>query len=612
MLNQISWASWSFGLLASAASFPPKPENVTVVESTRFPGYSISYKETSICETTPGVKGYSGYVNLPPNAAENRNYPSHMYFWFFEAREDSKNAPLSIWLQGGPGVPSSSAALNENGPCHVLEDSKTTKLSETSWNQKVNLMYIDQPVQVGYSYDTLVNGTLDIVASPFAYRPANFNQTGVPETNLTFLTGTFASQNLANAPNTSMAAAPFIWQFMQTWMQDAPFFTPKTNSFSIWGESYHGHYGPVFADYFESQNDLLANGTLSAPYIPIHIDTVGFINPCIDIDTQMIYYPKYARNNTYGIEAISQEDYDAAIAADPQCRNLTATCRSLAAAKDPNGVGNQPDVNRACKGAFDFCFTNMHDAFDKSGLNKYDIISPAYPQAFPPKYAAGYLNDANTHRALGVPLNWTGQSIPVALGFDRSGDFILGRTLPKLGSLLDRGVKIALVYGDRDFQCNWLGGEALSLAIDARVKETFEGAGYADIKTMGGYGGVGGFVRQAGGLSFSRVFQAAHAVPYYQPLTAQKIFERVMFNRDVATGTIDTSSREYISEGRKSAWTRSEIPEGYGQAKCYLWDVLETCTPEEEEILYSGRAIVKDYILVGVEGGNGTNGTMGR
>lgn len=82
----------------------------------------------------------------------------------------------------------------------------------------------------------------------------------------------------------------------------------------------------------------------------------------------MIYYPKYARNNTYGIQAISQEDYDAAIAADPMCRNMTATCRALAAAKDPNGVGNQADVNRACKSAFDFCFTNMHDAYDKSGV----------------------------------------------------------------------------------------------------------------------------------------------------------------------------------------------------------------------------------------------------
>jgi hypothetical protein len=94
----------------------------------------------------------------------------------------------------------------------------------------------------------------------------------------------------------------------------------------------------------------------------------------------MIYYPKYARNNTYGIQAISQEDYDVAIAAEPMCRNMTATCRALAAAKDPNGVGNQADVNRACKGAFDFCFTNMHDAYDKSGVRP---IHPTLPSPSP-------------------------------------------------------------------------------------------------------------------------------------------------------------------------------------------------------------------------------------
>jgi hypothetical protein len=143
-----------------------------------------------------------------------------MYFWFFEARQDAHEAPLSLWLQGGPGVPTSQAAVGENGPCIVLPDSKTTELAPWSWNDKVNMIYIDQPVQVGYSYDSLVNGTLDVVSSPFAYKPASFNQTSVPATNLTLLTGTFPSQNMANAPNTTVAAAPFVYDFMQTWMQE--------------------------------------------------------------------------------------------------------------------------------------------------------------------------------------------------------------------------------------------------------------------------------------------------------------------------------------------------------------------------------------------------------
>lgn len=45
MLQLQAWAACSLALLASAASFPPKTEGITVVESKKFPGVTISYKE---------------------------------------------------------------------------------------------------------------------------------------------------------------------------------------------------------------------------------------------------------------------------------------------------------------------------------------------------------------------------------------------------------------------------------------------------------------------------------------------------------------------------------------------------------------------------------------
>lgn len=383
----------SFALPISAA-LPPRPENITVVQSRKFPGVSISYKEvsalqfsdlgsanhaqTSICETTKGVKGFSGFVNLPIDAAHNRNYETHLYFWFFQARHDTDNAPLSVWLQGGPGVPSSQSAVSENGPCSVLENSKDTELDPWSWNNNVNMIYIDQPVQVGYSYDELVNGTLDVVASPFQYKPSNFSQSGVPETNLTFLTGTFPSQNFYSTPNTTIAAAPFIYDFMQAWMQEFPEYESKDNRFSFWGESYAGHWIPVYADYFEQQNDLIVGGSVHGPAIELHIDTVGLLNACIDIDTQIDFYPEFAFNNTYGLQLINETQYESALAASPQCKNLTAACRSLADAKDPAGLGNQPDVNKACLGAFSYCFSNLHDDFAKSGVSAVSLNGVAF------------------------------------------------------------------------------------------------------------------------------------------------------------------------------------------------------------------------------------------
>src|ERR1700753_3636737 len=78
---------------------------------------------------------------------------------------------------GGPGSSSMIGLFQENGPCSVNRDSNSTSLNPWSWNQEVNMLYIgkyrkerhllsfsqqvDQPVQTGFSYDTLMNGVYD-------------------------------------------------------------------------------------------------------------------------------------------------------------------------------------------------------------------------------------------------------------------------------------------------------------------------------------------------------------------------------------------------------------------------------------------------------------------
>lgn len=107
----------------AAAGFPPKPEGVTTIRSKFHPGITISYKEPHICETTEGVRSFSGYVHLPPNALnesyEHQTYPINTFFWFFESRKDPSNAPLVIWLNGGPGGSSLVRALSSFGLLQV-------------------------------------------------------------------------------------------------------------------------------------------------------------------------------------------------------------------------------------------------------------------------------------------------------------------------------------------------------------------------------------------------------------------------------------------------------------------------------------------------------------
>ena len=174
--------------------------------------------QTEICETTPGVKSFSGYVHLPATLEPAfQPYPNNLFFWFFESRKDPANSPLAIFIQGGPGFSSLISVGSENGPCFINEDSNSTRLNPWSWNNEVNMLYIDQPVQTGFSYDVLSNGTLDQVSSNITI--LDFSD-GAPESNNTIVVGTFASQDQNSTANTTINGAHSVWHFAQAWLQE--------------------------------------------------------------------------------------------------------------------------------------------------------------------------------------------------------------------------------------------------------------------------------------------------------------------------------------------------------------------------------------------------------
>lgn len=262
----------SFLTTGAFAQFPPKPEGVKTLKSKFHPGITISYKEPGICETTPGVKSYAGYVHLPVDALnethEHNGYPINTFFWFFESRKDPANAPLSIWLNGGPGGSSLLGLLSEQGPCFVSmssttsslaililyrpkltpyidNDSATTRLNPWSWNNEANILYIDQPNQVGFSYDVLTNVTVNLLSDEEGGEivPTDFSH-GVPAQNSTFFVGTVGSQNVSNTANSTHHAAVAMWHFAQTFFEEFPAYKPNDERISLFTESYGGHYGP--------------------------------------------------------------------------------------------------------------------------------------------------------------------------------------------------------------------------------------------------------------------------------------------------------------------------------------------------------------------------------
>ncbi|KAL1881959.1 hypothetical protein Daus18300_001013 [Diaporthe australafricana] len=615
----------------SHAQFPPPREGIKTVRSKHHDGITISYKNPELCETTPGVRSYSGYVHLPPNSinetGENQNYPINTFFWFIESRKDPHHAPLTIWLNGGPGASSLLGMLSENGPCSVNADSNSTTLNPWSWNNEVNVLYIDQPVQVGFSYDTLNNGTYNLAQmdpmddahedQPLPIKLDDFAD-GIPETNATFYVGTFASQNMTQMPNSTEHAAVALWHFAQTWFEEFPEYKPHDEKISLWAESYGGHYGPKVMQFFHKQNQKIADGEISGPGTHyLHLDTLGLVNACIDVQVQDESYSFFAWNNTYGIKAINEtskhkqlyELYrpDGILDQTRECQRLS---KALEATDGPNL--NASYVESYCRDVSSLSSKVLIEPYMES--TKYGWFDVTHPRAdsFPSNYHLGWLNEEWVQRALGVPVNFTWVSPVVNQAFVQHGDMARGGYLEGLAELLDNGVKVHMMYGDRDLACNWIGGEAASLAIPHRYQKAFADAGYTAMTVSSPeeppfvpYG----LTRQHGNLSFTRVYQAGHMVPSYQPEASLKIFERALFNKDIATGAVDlmatggwkSDADIFQTEGTRDTWWKKNEVMPVPKGQCYILQAM-TCTLEELGALKNGTAIINDYLLVGIKG----------
>jgi hypothetical protein len=119
------------------------------------------------------------------------------------------------------------------------------------------------------------------------------------------------------------------------------------------------------------------SGGLDNSSVPLHLETVGIVNGCLDILTQMPLFPVMAFNNTYGLEIINETAYQAAMDAWPTCQSMIEKCHSLAAANDPLGTGTNAEVNTACYDANDFCFLNMWQPYNATGVSFSPHITAA-------------------------------------------------------------------------------------------------------------------------------------------------------------------------------------------------------------------------------------------
>ena len=74
-----------------------------------------------------------------------------LHYLFFEAQNDSDNAPVLIWFNGGPGCSSMLAFMQENGPLAVDDGENFITENPHPWTERANVLWLESPAGVGWS-----------------------------------------------------------------------------------------------------------------------------------------------------------------------------------------------------------------------------------------------------------------------------------------------------------------------------------------------------------------------------------------------------------------------------------------------------------------------------
>jgi len=265
-------------------------------------------------------KRVAGYFKL------DRTQDAHMFYFFYESRSKGADDPVVLWMTGGPGCSSEIAVFYENGP-YNLEHNMTLQNNPYGWDVNVNMIYVDQPINTGFSWS---NDPTDVVSSEH------------------------------------VVAADML-DFLEAFFEAHPDLADR--EFYITGESYAGHYVPAVASAVYKAKEL---GT--GPIVNIKGAAIGngLTNPAIQFGA----YADYALEN--GV--ITQRTHDGIQWWFPLCRwgadlcsyykwgwlcgltlqycQITVFQRILASAPDINVY----DIRKKCEGPLCYDFSDA-DAF---------------------------------------------------------------------------------------------------------------------------------------------------------------------------------------------------------------------------------------------------------
>ncbi|KAJ0889850.1 putative carboxypeptidase D [Helianthus annuus] len=223
---------------------PPHAESWTKQDiSNLSPVYTVPQEgslEADRIDKLPGqpvadFEQYAGYVTVDAEAGRA------LFYYFAESPQNSSTKPLVLWLNGGPGCSSFGyGAMEELGPFRVNSDGKTLYRNDYAWNSVANVIFLESPAGVGFSYSN---------------RSSDYT-TGDKQT------------------------AKDSYTFLVNWLNRFPQY--KTRDFFITGESYAGHYVPQLASLIVAENKktnqtvINLKGIAVSKTYPTYIDMAYF------------------------------------------------------------------------------------------------------------------------------------------------------------------------------------------------------------------------------------------------------------------------------------------------------------------------------------------------
>ncbi|KAJ8439369.1 hypothetical protein Cgig2_022506 [Carnegiea gigantea] len=284
---------------------------------------------------------YSGYVTVDPGAEKG------LFYYFAEAPHNASSKPLVLWLNGGPGCSSfGNGGLLELGPFRVSSNGKSLIRNKYSWNNVANVLFLESPAGVGFSYGNV---------------SAIYQETG------------------------DLSTAKDAYIFLVNWLERFPQY--KNRDFYLTGESYAGHYVPQLA-YTILQNNKLSKQNF------INLKGIAIGNAWIDDIT-----------NTAGLYDFL---WSHAMYSDETHAKITKYCNFSASitSKECDEAGNEV-VNQVGNIDIYNIYAPICRSFGKDQpahiLDSVEVFDPCASN-----YVDTYLNTEEVQKALHVkPTNWS-------------------------------------------------------------------------------------------------------------------------------------------------------------------------------------------------------------